>query len=134
MAVDLGFFEELMENDNKKKVKKEIEKLVTSNFDLSDEVDALAKERDELNSSLEDAKGQIADLTAMNSDSEARHARESAKIADLLSRNSSLQAALSGTKAALKRSEKDNARLKNKVRIFQAMATTKEEPDLETED
>ncbi len=134
MAIDLGFFERLMDNDNKKKVKKEIEKLVTSNFGLSGKVDALAKERDELNSGLEDAKSQIADLTAMNSGSEARHARESAKIRELLSRNSSLQSALSETKAVLKRSEKENTRLKNKVRIFQAMATTKEEPDLETED
>lgn len=134
MAVDLHFFEELLDTDNKKKVKKEIEKLVSSNFDLSGKIDALTTERDELNSELEDAKGQVADLAAINSSLSERHSKDSAKINELLLRTSSLQSTLSDTKAALRKSEKENVRLKNKVRIFQAMATTKGEPDLETED
>lgn len=134
MAVDLHFFEELLDTDNKKKVKKEIEKLVSSNFDLSEQVDALTKERDELNSEVLDLKGQLADVAALDSSIEARHSKDSAKINELLLRTSSLQSSLSDTKAALKKSEKDNERLRNKVRIFQAMATTKGEPDLETED
>jgi chromosome segregation ATPase len=134
MAVDLRFFEELLDNDNRKKVKKEIEKLVSSNFDLSGKIDVLTQERDELNSGFEDAKNQVADLAAINASLAERHAKDSAKINELLLRNSAIQSSLAGTKAALKKSEKENARLKNKVRIFQAMATTKGEPDLETED
>ncbi len=134
MAFDLGFFEVLLEKDNKKKIKREIEKLVSQNFDLEQKVAALSEERSELNSLFEDAKGQVMDLTANNSSLEERYGRKSAKAKELLSKLASLRISISETKKALKKEEKENKALKKKLRIFQAMAMSKEQVDLDVED
>ena len=134
MAFDLGFFEVLLEKDNKKKIKREIEKLVSQNFDLEQKVAALSEECSELNAMFEDAKGQVIDLTATNSSLEERYGRKSARVKELLSKLASLRVSLSEKKKALKKAEKENKVLKNRVRIFQAMAMSKEPVDLDVED
>ena len=134
MAFDLGFFEVLLEKDNKKKIKREIEKLVSQNFDLEQKVAALSEERSELNAMFEDAKGQVTDLTANNSSLEERYGRKCARVKELLSKLASLRVSLSEKKKALKKAEKENKVLKNRLRIFQAMAMSKEPVDLDAED